>query len=153
MIAINKLYGVLLGMSTAEVPTDYRWYIKKFTPIATNEKVQNILKILVHTVPMDKRALFACIICNAVLHTIFGKEIADRDPVNTYVPVSRPPDRTHHDTPDGQDYSLHDMMAPTDSYRALKQYLDEDITPKLNTATWIDWIAAGCLQILRELDK
>lgn len=153
MIAINKLYGILLGMSTAEVPTDYKWYIKKFTPIATNDKVQGILKILLQTVSLDRRALFACLMCNAILHTVFGKEIEERDPVNTYKPVTRPPKSSNHDTEDGTDFSLWRMAAPADAYKPLLQFLDEDIVQKLSTATWVDYIAAGCLQILRELDR
>jgi len=147
MIAINKLYGVLLG--AASVPTEYQWYLKKFTPIATNEKTQNILKVLLLAVSVDKRAMFACLICNAILQTVFGKEIKERDPVNTYMPVSRPPQSANDDPA----FCLTKMAGPADSYKALLQYLDEDIKNKLTSATWIDYIAAGCLQILRELDK
>lgn len=147
MIAINKLYGILLGATN--VPETYQWYLKKFTPYATNDKIQNILKILLVAVSVDKRALFACLICNAILKTVFGKEIEERDPVNTYLPVSRPPNSAN----DSSSFCLFDMAGPVESYRPLKQYLDEDITEKLTSATWIDYIAAGCLQILRELDK
>ena len=34
-----------------------------------------------------------------------------------------------------------------------KRYLDEDIMEKLTAPSWVDYIAAGCLQILREIDK
>lgn len=149
MIAINKLYGILLGMPIAEVPADYQWYIKKFTPIATNSKVQDILKILLVAVSVDKRALFACLICNAILQTVFGKEIEERDPVNTYLPVSRPPDSAN----DNSEFCLSKMAGSVDMYKQLKKYLDEDIVEKLTAPSWIDYIAAGCLQILRELDK
>jgi hypothetical protein len=147
MVAINKLYGVLLG--TVAVPDMYKWYIKKFTPLATNDKVQNILKILLLTVSLDKRAMFACLICNAILHTAFGKEISELDPVNTYIPVGRPPDSGNDDPA----FCLKMETSP-DVYMPLKQFLDEDIIDRLNAAaTWIDYIAAGCLQILRELNK
>ena len=147
MIAINKLYGILLG--AADVPETYRYYLKKFTPYATNDKVQDILKILLVAVSIDKRALFACLICNAILKTVFGKEIAERDPVNTYLPVTRPPSSDNDDP----SFCLSGLAGSVDSYKQLKQYLDEDIIEKLTAPTWIDYIAAGCLQILREIDK
>ena len=147
MIAINKLYGVLLGMAAADVPTDYRWYIKKFTPIATNDKVQGILKILLQAVSFDKRAVFACLVCNAILSTVFGKEIQELDSVNTYVPVSRPPGSLDSD----DRFCLTSMAKSADSYKGLMRYLDSDIKDKLTAPTWIDYVAAGCLQILREL--
>ena len=147
MIEINKLYGILKG--AADVPAGYEWYIKKFTPLATNEKIQNILKVLLVAVSPDKRIVFACLICNAVLHTVFGKEIENRDPVNTYVPVSRPPNSTNDD----DNFCLFKMAGSQEDYKPLVQYLDDDIAEKLTTGSWIDYIAAGCLQILRELDK
>ena len=43
MIAINKLYGVLLG---AAVITDaYQWYAKKYTTCATTDKINQILEV------------------------------------------------------------------------------------------------------------
>ena len=149
MIAINKLYGVLLGMATDDIPATYKWYAKKFTTVATSEKVQNILKIMLQTVSIDKRAMFACIICNAVLHTIFGKEIEKLDPVNTYVPVTRPPDSAN----DNPNFCLLSMAGPADMYKPMKQFLDQDILDRLETPSWMEYIAAGCLQILRELKK
>jgi hypothetical protein len=146
MIEINKLYGVLLG--TSVVPAVYEWYKKKFTVCKTNDKINNILAILCLTVPETRRAVFACLICNAVLHTIFGKEIENLDPVNTYVPVKRPTDDN-----DDQDFCLFQMIGNSQSYQALKQYLDDDIKEKLVAPTFVDYIAAGCLQILRELAK
>lgn len=145
MISINKLYGILLG--TEAVSAAYQWYLKKFTPMKTSEKINAIAEILVQTVPIDKRALFACLICNAVLHTVFGNEIKELDPVNTYVPVSRPPDSPN----DSKNFCLFDMAAPAKSYRPLLQYLDDDIAGRLVSPIWVDYIAAGCLQILREL--
>lgn len=147
MIVINKLYGVLLGMAAEDVPADYRWYIKKFTTVATSEKVQNILKVLLKTVPMDKRAVFACLVCNAVLSTVFGSEIKKLDSVNTYVPVTRPPDSADSNN----NFCLVTLTEPASSYAALLQYLDPDIKEKLTAPVWIEYIAAGCLQILREL--
>lgn len=146
MIEINKLYGVLLG--TSAVPASYEWYKKKFTVCTTNDKINNILAILCLTVPEARRAVFACLICNAVLHTIFGKEIEALDPVNTYVPVKRPTEDN-----DDQDFCLFQMIGNSQSYQALKQYLDDDIKEKLVAPTFVDYIAAGCLQILRELAK
>ena len=147
MIAINKLYGILLG--SASVPEAYQWYVKKFTPYATNDKIQGILKILLVAVSVDKRVMFACLACNATLHTVFGKEIEERDPVNTYLPVSRPPDSAN----DSSDFCLSNMVGASENYKQLKRYLDEDIMEKLTAPSWVDYIAAGCLQILREIDK
>ena len=147
MIEINKLYGVLLGMAVEDVPAAYSWYIKKFTTVATSEKVQNILKVLLKTVPLDKRVVFACLVCNAILSTVFGPEIKKLDPVNTYIPVKRPPDSEDSDN----NFCLVSMTEPASAYKALLQYLDPDIKEKLTAPTWIEYIAAGCLQILREL--
>lgn len=147
MININKLYGVLLGSEA--IPQAYQWYAKKFTPIATNAKINGILTVLLAFVPEGRRALFACLICNAILHTVFGKEITELDPVNTYMPVERPQDSANDD----QSFCLFQMAGPASSYKALLQYLDKDITDRLTSAMWIDYVAAGCLQILRELNK
>lgn len=146
MIEINKLYGVLLGSSG--VPAAYEWYKKKFTVCPTNDKINGILSVLCLAVPETRRALFACIICHAVLHTIFGKEITALDPVNTYVPVERP-----NDDNDNPDFCLFQMIGNAQAYQAVKQYLDDDIKERLVTPTFVDYIAAGCLQILRELAK
>lgn len=146
MIAINKLYGVLCG--AAEVDDKYKWYKKKFTVCKTSDKINNILSILCLTVPEARRVIFACLLCNAVLHTVFGKEIQELDPVNTYAPVSRP-----NDDNDDKSFCLHDMIGSAQSYQAVKQYLDDDIKERLVAPTFIDYIAAGCLQILRELSK
>ena len=146
MIAINKLYGVLLGAAT--IAPEYEWYRKKFTACATNEKINGILAILCVAVPEARRVVFACLICNAVLQTVFGKEISALDPVNTYVPVERPNDQN-----DNSNYGLRKMIGSVQDYKGLLQYLDEDIKDRLTAPTFIDYIAAGCLQILRELSK
>lgn len=147
MIAINKLYGVLLG---AAVITDaYQWYAKKYTTCATTDKINQILEVLCKNVPTDKRAMFACLICAAVVKTIFGKEISELDPVNTYVPVTRPPDSTNDD---GK-YCLFKLVGTPDDYKPLKQFLDADILSRLDAPSWVEYVAAGCLQILRELKK
>lgn len=146
MIEINKLYGVLLD--NASISDTYSWYKKKFTVCMTNDKVKKILGVLCMSVPEARRVVFACLICNAVLPTIFGKEIEKLDPVNTYVPVGRP--NTDNDNPD---FCLYDMIGNAQSYQAVKQYLDADIKERLVAPTFIDYIAAGCLQILRELAK
>lgn len=145
MIGINKLYGILHGAVSAAGA--YQWYEKKFTVCKSNDKINNILAVICLTVPEARRAMFACLICHAVLSTIFGKEIQELDPVNTYVPVGRPPESGNDD----QRFCLFDLIGSTQSYQALKEYLDDDIKVKLQAPTFIDYIAAGCLQILREL--
>ena len=147
MIAINKLYGVLLG--AAVISDAYQWYSKKYTTCATTDKINQILEVLCKNVPTDKRAMFACLICAAVVKTIFGKEISELDPVTTYVPVTRPPDSTNDDSR----FCLFKLIGTPEDYKPLKQFLDADILSRLDTPSWVEYVAAGCLQILRELKK
>ena len=148
MIAINKLYGVLLGeIGAIAISGAYEWYRKKYTTCKTSTKIENIVSILCKNVEPEKRALFACLLCAAVVKTVFGKEITELDPVNTYVPVTRPPDSANS----SPDFCLFTLASPADAYNPLKQYLDADILSRLTAPTWVELIAAGCLQILREL--
>lgn len=148
MIAINKLYGVLLGeIGAMAISGAYEWYKKKYTAIPTTTKIENIVSVLCKNVAPEQRVLFACLLCAAVVKTVFGKEITELDPVNTYVPVSRPPDSAN----DSPDFCLFMLASPLDAYTPLKQYLDADILSRLTAPTWMEMIAAGCLQILREL--
>lgn len=148
MIAINKLYGVLLGeIGAAAIAGAYEWYSKKYTTCPTTDKIEKIMEILCKGISPERRAMFACLLCAAVVKTIFGKEITELDPVNTYVPVSRPPDSVNDD----KDFCLFEMAGPASSYKALVPLLDQDIKDRLTAPTWVEYIAAGCLQILREL--
>lgn len=147
MIEINKLYGILLGAAT--IADTYQWYSKKYTTCKTSDKIDAILAVILKTVPANKRAMFACLVCAAVVKTIFGKEITELDPVNTYMPVTRPPSSNNAD----DSFCLWQLAGPADIYKPLKQYLDQDIVSRMTTPTWMEYIAAGCLQILRELRK
>lgn len=150
MIAINKLYGVLLGeLGAAAIAGAYEWYRKKYTTCPTSDKIEKIVEILCKNVEPRQRALFACLMCAAVVKTIFGKEIEALDPVNTYVPVDRPPESSNS----SPDFCLFMLASPAEAYKPLKQYLDQDILSRLTAPTWVEYIAAGCLQILRELAK
>ena len=61
----------------------------------------------------------------------------------------RPPNSAN----DSSDFCLSNMVGSVENYKQLKRYLDEDIMEKLIAPSWVDYIAAGCLQILREIDK
>lgn len=147
MIEINKLYGILLGAAT--IADTYQWYVKKYTTCKTSDKIDAILAVILKTVSEEKRAMFACLVCAAVVKTIFGKEITELDPVNTYMPVTRPPSSNNAD----ESFCLWQLTGPVDTYKPLRQYLDEDILKRMTTPTWMEYVAAGCLQILRELKK
>jgi hypothetical protein len=150
MIAINALYGVLLGeIGAAALSRTYEWYRKKYTTSHTTDKIEKIVEILCKNVTPEQRVMFACLVCTAVLKTIFGKEIAELDPVNTYVPVSRPPNSDNSDS----DFCLFMLTGPSDMFKPLMQFLDDDIKRRLTAPTWMEYVAAGCLQILRELKK
>ena len=147
MIEINKLYGILRG--AADITGTYQWYSKNYTTCKTSDKIDAILAVILKTVPLERRAMFACLVCAAVVKTIFGKEITELDPVNTYMPVTRPPSSNNAD----ENFCLWQLAGPADAYKSLRQYLDEDIIKRMTTPTWMEYIAAGCLQILRELRK
>lgn len=150
MIAINTLYGVLLGeLGATAISGAYEWYRKKYTTSPTTDKIEKIVEVLCKNVTPEQRAMFACLVCASVVKTIFGKEIAELDPVNTYVPVSRPPNSSNS----SPDFCLFTLTGPAEAYKPLLQFLDTDIKNRLTAPTCMEYIAAGCLQILREIKK
>ena len=141
---MNTLYGILV----MNVPStaDYAWYDKQYDVTVPTTKMQNIREILLTGIPAEKVRMFASVVCNFVLYTSFGAEIQKLDPNNSYVEVTRPSDSEHSD----QAYCCFGLIQPVSAYRKLRTFLDEDIAARMNKSSWIDYLAAGCLQLLRE---
>ena len=140
---INILYSLLV----ADAPSaDTAAYSKRRTPIWHTDKSNRIREVLVSTISEDDTenlCLFASMVCYEVLFTQYGEEIKRLDPNNTYDKVVRLPDVTNP--------TVFQFTAPPSAYAKIKIDLDSDILERLVTPTWIETIAAGCLQMLREV--
>jgi len=141
---MNTLYGILV--QTVPSSPDYAWYDKQYDLTVPTTKMQNIRDILLTGVPIEKIRMFASVVCNLVLYTRFGADIQNLDPNNSYVDVTRPDDSDHSD----QSYCCYGLIQPVTAYKKLRMFLDDDISGLLNKDSWVDWMAAGCLQLLRE---
>ena len=144
---LNVLYGILTNGESAVAP--YEWYGKQCDNPVHTAKIDAIRQILLTGVPAEKTNFFACVVCDLVRHSEFGNEIFVMDYNNTYNPPGRPLLSSHDD----DYYTFHELCLPTQAFLGLKLYLDEDITARLSGLIWLDYIAAGCLQILREVYK
>ena len=141
-IRYNVLYGLL---AAGKVSSDDPYYKRHIRPPATSVAAE-LVKLLVPSAATDtgRRGLFASAVCAAVLDTCFGNDIARLDPHNTYEhPVV-------HGTV-GERQTMYDLTGSPKSLRALVPLLDEDIAERLAAPQWIDYMAAGCLQLLREV--
>lgn len=145
---MNILYSLLVS------PLVYQEndrFAKMTTPVFHTKKTTAIHDILIAPLRdqqlQNKAPLFASVICYMVQFTDFGKEIKQLDPVNTYVPV----ERSQNDL----DGTMCISSLTTDHRIAtdLRRYLDLDIVEKLQAPMWLDYMAAGCLQMLREVAK
>ena len=143
---MNILFGLL--NKGIEIPDSYSWYAKRTESVPLSDKTINILDIITIGVPDSKLALYAAVLCNLVMKTQYGPEIAKLDPNNTYVPVTRPPDTAHS----SKNYCMHDLIQPIAKYRPVKVYLDRDILDTLDDNSWFDLMGAACLQLLREVN-
>lgn len=142
---MNKLYSLLLQDNT--VPAEYSWYAKRTEAVDTNERAEQLIAFITQDIPVARLALYASILCNLVLFTQYGAEIKALDPNNTYFSVTRDPDAGHSDT----DYGMQDLIKPASAYKGLVQYLEDDISERLDTNSWFDLMGAACLQLLREV--
>lgn len=140
---MNKLYGAL--MQDATITSDYSWYEKHWDGYLSTERIRAIRDIIVQDAG-DKLPLLASVICNMVLYTQFGRQIKELDSNNTYSDVTRPKDSDNNDSK----YCIWDVIKPVAAYQQIRMYLEDDIASTVDTASWLDLIAAGCLQILRE---
>lgn len=139
---INKLYSLLIG---AHYSPDSR-YAKRCSSVMHTERTQALQAYITSNVPGNRVPFFACVVCYEVLNSVFGADIRQLDPENTYNPMVRDPLATPTDTT----LLLHDLTAPVSSFRASYKYLDADIKERLVTPAWIDCVGACCLQMLRE---
>lgn len=142
---INKLYSLLMDSQTVSGNTRFT---KMTTPVFHTKKsreVQSILLRAAKDAAQEKLALLASFVCYMVRFTDFGEEIMSLDPVNTYVPVER------NNTDVDSSMCISELTSTTYVTTELKRYLDKDIIERLSVATWLDYMAAGCLQMLREV--
>lgn len=143
---MNKLYGLLtFEIKNNDITT---YYNKKCTRHTPTEKGARLIHELTSNVHESRLPMFACFVCNAVLDTAFGDEIRKLDPNNTYTTITRDPD---WDSGNGA-LLLHDLICRPSILRAgLRKYLDPDIAARILLPDWMDCMAAGCLQLLREV--
>ena len=141
---INKLYSLLVAdrLDTSGMST----YAKRTSTVWHTERSSWIHDILLPDTSeyRAKLPLFASVICYEVLATQYGDEIRSLDPNNTYAAVLRP------DADISADYCIAPLTHGADYFNQLLPYLDEDIATRLVTPAWIEFMAAGCLQMLRE---
>lgn len=143
---MNLLYAILMGGSQAS--GDYTWYHKHTTGYIPTTRMQDIRTILIQGTDVAL-PMFVCKVCYMVLYTQFGNEIKELDYNNTYTDVARPPDAVHDD----MKYCMHQLIRPADAYKQIRRYLDDDIASRVDLSSWLDIMAAGCLQMLREATK
>ena len=142
---INKLYSIL--MNGESIDADFVFYAKKQSLQGMTDKMRSIRAVLLDHVPAERRPMFISALCWLVRHSMFCNDIAELDPENTYTHPERPEEADHDDVT----YCMYDCIKPVEYYRQLKRWLDTDITDRLAAPTWLDWVAAGCLQMLREV--
>ena len=140
---MNKLYSILV--SPLKVSGWYKKQTEETRPLITKNS-QEIKYILLTGVPATSLAMFACVVCDMVLYSTFGTEIQQLDNNNTYFDPGRPDDAAHNDPT----YCFHQLIQPASALSAIRYHLDQDILDRLNLESWLDIMAAGCLQMLRE---
>jgi hypothetical protein len=141
----NRLYGLLTYGHNLEGS----YYKKLHTPVFPTNNGIEIQKIILSGVPEERIPMLACFLCYEVMFTEFGAEIRELDGNNTYNPVSKNPSLGVLD----QNNLLHDLTGPVSDYKFMYRYLADDIVSRLSVPTWLDLMAAGCLQMLRETEN
>ena len=145
---MNKLFSLLI--QDAEIPSDFTWYAKRTSIVPTSNKIQDLVDLIMQSVPDARVALYAAMLCHVVMLTQYGPQIKKLDPLNTYfIPVTRPIGSDHSDPK----YGVHDLILPAQSYSELLKMLEDDIAETLNRDSWFDLMGAACLQLLREANK
>lgn len=140
---MNTLYSILVSPSKPS-----GWYAKQIedvTPLVS-KRSQAIKDILLTGVPGNSLSMFVCVVCYMVLASTFGEEIKKLDSNNTYFNPARPKDAAHNDPL----FCFHQIVQPASVLQAIKYHLDTDIQERMNPESWVDLMAAGCLQLLRE---
>ena len=141
---MNILYSFLMNGATPD--PDYAWYAKQTDSVLHTTRSNKILEILTQDIAKEL-PMFAAQVCYMVLYTQFGDQIRKLDSNNTYFDPGRPSDKAHNDTR----YCIYRLIKPAEAYRQLRNYLDEDIADETDFSSWLSLMAAGCLQILREV--
>ena len=143
---INTLYSLLVDHPLCPQVDQFS---KMTTPVFHTKKSRAIQDILLAGVlnigATSRMPLFASVVCYLVRFSDFGDDIYKLDPVNTYVEVERAENETN------ADMCIHDLTTDTGVSSTLTRYLDQDIKDRLQCPTWLDYMAAGCLQMLREV--
>ena len=149
---MNILYALLMA---GETPTsDYTWYDKHHDNYLLTARMREIRDLIVQDAG-DKLPMLVCQICAMVLYTQFGQQIKELDSNNTYQDVTRPPQSDHND----DRYCFFTvienkaipLIKPASAYQKLRNYLEDDIASVVDNSSWLDLIAAACLQLLREV--
>ena len=141
---MNILYNFLMNGATQD--SDYAWYKKESSAVLHTTRSNKIRDILVQGVSKEL-PMFAAQVCYMVLYTQFGKQIRQLDSNNTYFDSGRPANSDHNDPR----YCLYSLIKPANEYRQIRSYLDDDIANETDFSSWLSIMAAGCLQILREV--
>lgn len=141
---MNILYSFLMNGETPD--TAYEWYKKANSTVMHTTRSNKIRDILTQGVAKEL-PMFAAQICYMVLYTQFGEQIKQLDSNNTYFDPGRPAEADHNDTR----YCMYKLIKPASEYRQLRNYLDDDIANETDFSSWLSIMAAGCLQILREV--
>ena len=140
---MNDLYALL----TYKQPTgDGSYYVKRHTQAKHTYASTEIADAITAHVPDNRICMFACVLCNAVLFTRFKADILAYDKNNTYTPVKRPPSVLGDDS----SCCMHDLCLTDTEMHSLLKYVDKDILDRITVHTWLDDMAALCLQMLRE---
>ena len=143
---INKLYGILTNGVKAS--GTYEWYNKQCDNPMHTQRMDTIRNIVLTGIDDEHLNFFACVVCGLVKYSAFDAEITLLDSNNTYSDPGRPPEAAHSNS----SYCFYTLVQPLSSYRLLKGFLDEDLAAKIAGGSWLDYVAAGCAQMLREAD-
>lgn len=141
---MNILYSFIMNGTTPD--TAYAWYAKQTSTVMHTTRSNKILEIITHGITKEL-PMFAAQVCYMVLYTQFGEQIKQLDSNNTYFDPGRPSDAAHDDT----HYCIYNLIKPANEYRQIRNYLDDDIANETDFSSWLSIMAAGCLQILREV--
>jgi len=140
---MNDLYALL----TYKQPDgDGSYYVKRHSPAKHTDTSMVLADAIMANVPDSRACMFASVLCNAVLYTRFKDDILVYDANNTYAPVKRPPGALG----DAPGFCMHDLCLNAQEMRKLTQRVSSDIMDRITTHTWLDDMAAVCLQMLKE---
>lgn len=138
---MNKLYGLLI----ARTPSPSGWYARKYTPVSHSVVSQRLYDAFTVNVPDARLPLFACVVCQLAVKSMFKDEILALDGENTYCTLVRNPESPSGSTSD----VTCDLLNDNEAMHRLYAYLDKDIVARLVAPAWAEVASAVCLQLLR----